>query len=205
MKKFDMKSFIAGIIIGTTGITTVFAASGIKSAHVSNMNVTLNGASFSLSKPLLSVTMENEQEEHVYAPVNELLINLGYGVNYNVENNTIDFIPQNRIPQVNVDESRSNGNAVFNIANYTDQRNIAESGSFQAEDNQTLILNITSDIKGGTVDLFLFNPNGKEQRITIGSTNWTKEIPLEKGTWQYNCSGIFQDGGNIKIVGTIHR
>ena len=62
MKKFDMKSFIAGIIIGTTGITTVFAASGIKSAHVSNMNVTLNGASFSLSKPLLSVTMENEQE-----------------------------------------------------------------------------------------------------------------------------------------------
>ena len=167
------------------------------------MNVTLNGASFSLSKPLLSVTMENEQEEHVYAPVNELLINLGYGVNYNAENNTIDFIPQNRIPQVNVDESRSNGNAVFNIANYTDQRNIAESGSFQAEDNQTLILNITSDIKGGTVDLFLFNPNGKEQRITIGSTNWTKEIPLEKGTWQYNCSGIFQDGGNIKIVGTI--
>ena len=117
MKKFDMKSFIAGIIIGTTGITTVFAASGIKSAHVSNMNVTLNGASFSLSKPLLSVTMENEQEEHVYAPVNELLINLGYGVNYNAENNTIDFIPQNRIPQVNVDESRSNGNAVFNIAN----------------------------------------------------------------------------------------
>ena len=104
---------------------------------------------------------------------------------------------------MNVDESRSNGNAVFNIANYTDQRNIAESGSFQAEDNQTLILNITSDIKGGTVDLFLFNPNGKEQRITIGSTNWTKEIPLEKGTWQYNCSGIFQDGGNIKIVGTI--
>ena len=124
MKKFDMKSFIAGIIIGTTGITTVFAASGIKSAHVSNMNVTLNGASFSLSKPLLSVTMENEQEEHVYAPVNELLVNLGYGVNYNAENNTIDFIPQNRIPQVNVDESRSNGNAVFNIANYTDQRNI---------------------------------------------------------------------------------
>ena len=89
MKKFDMKSFIAGIIIGTTGITTVFAASGIKSAHVSNMNVTLNGTSFSLSKPLLSVTMENEQEEHVYAPVNELLINLGYGVNYNVENNTV--------------------------------------------------------------------------------------------------------------------
>ena len=30
-----------------------------------------------------------------------------------------------------------------------------------------------------------------------------KEIPLEKGKWQYNCSDIFQNGGNIKIVGTI--
>ena len=34
-------------------------------------------------------------------------------------------------------------------------------------------------------------------------TNFTKEIPLEKGKWQYNCSDIFQNGGNIKIVGTI--
>lgn len=203
MRKFELKSLIAGIIIGTLGITTVFAASGVRSANISNMNVTLNGASFPLSKPLLSVALENEESENVYAPVNELLTNLGYGVNYNAENNTIDLIAQNSILQINIDEISSSGNAAFHIANYTDQRNIAESGSFQAEDNQTLILNITSDIKGGTVDLFLFNPNGKEQRITIGSTNLTKEIPLEKGKWQYNCSGIFQDGGNIKIVGTI--
>lgn len=203
MRKFELKSLIAGIIIGTLGITTVFAASGVRSANISNMNVTLNGASFPLSKPLLSVALENEESENVYAPVNELLTNLGYSVNYNAENNTIDLITQNSILQINIDEISSSGNAAFHIANYTDQRNIAESGSFQAEDNQTLILNITSDIRGGTVDLFLFNPNGKEQRITIGSTNLTKEIPLEKGKWQYNCSGIFQDGGNIKIVGTI--
>ncbi len=203
MKKFDVKSLVAGIIIGTVGVTTVFAASSIKSVNLSSMKVTLNHVSFPLSKPLLAVTMENEQDESVYAPVNELLTNLGYGVNYDVENNTIDLIPQNSISQVNIDKSSSNGNSVLNIANYADQRNIAESGSFQAEDNQTLILNITSDIKGGTVDLFLFNPNGEEQRITIGSTDLTKEIVLKKGKWQYNCSGIFRDGGNIKIVGTI--
>ena len=202
MKKFELKSLVTGIIIGTAGITTVFAASGIQSASVSNMNITLDGVSFPFSKPLISVTMENEEGENVYAPVNELLINLGYGVNYNVENNSIDIIPQDGISQVDIDEIRSDGNTAFHIASDTDQRNIAESGSFQAEDNQTLILNITSDIKGGTVDLFVFNPNGKEQRITIGSTNLTKEMPLEKGKWQYNCSGIFQNG-NIKIVGII--
>lgn len=92
MKKFELKSLIAGIIIGTLGITTVFAASGVRSANISNMNVTLNGASFPLSKPLLSVALENEESENVYAPVNELLTNLGYGVNYNAENNTIDLI-----------------------------------------------------------------------------------------------------------------
>lgn len=86
---------------------------------------------------------------------------------------------------------------------YTNQKNIAESDSFQAENNQTLTLNITSDIKGGSVDLILFAPHGKEQRITISSTDTTKEITLEKGTWQYNCSGIFKDGGNVRIVGTI--
>lgn len=106
------------------------------------------------------------------------------------------------VVQIRVNNSDST-NVVMNLTNHANQTNIAESGSFRAEDNQTLTLNITSDIKGGEVNLFLFDPNGKEQRITIGSTNMTKEIALEKGTWQYNCSGVFKDGGNIKIVGTI--
>lgn len=203
MKKFDIKSLTAGIIIGMAGITTVFASSGIKSASLSNMNITLNGVSLPLGKPMLSVTMDNEQNASLYVPANELLINLGYCVNYDSETNSIDLIPQNNISHETIDGIISNGNTVLNLANHTGQRNIAESGSFQAEDNQTLVLTITSDIKGGTVDLFLFDPNGKEQRITIGSADITKEIALEKGKWQYNCSGIFQDGGDIKIMGTI--
>lgn len=74
----------------TTGKTSTWVDTqsqiyrNIKSASISNMNVTFNGVSFPLSKPLLSVIIENEEGENVYAPVNELLINLGYGVNYNV-------------------------------------------------------------------------------------------------------------------------
>ena len=136
-------------------------------------------------------------------PVNELLETLGFTVNYDGVNNTVDLIPGNNSPQEVIGDIISEGNVVMNLTNNTNQTNIAESGSFQAEDNQTLILNVTSDIKGGSVELFLYNPNGKEQHITIGSANITKEIALEKGTWQYNCSGVFKDGGNIKIVGTI--
>lgn len=203
MKKFDVKSLAAGIIIGTMGVTTVFAASGIQSANLSNTTVTLNGVSLPLSKSLVSVTMDNEQSASLYVPANELLVNLGYSVNYDSNKNTLDLIPQSNTSHETADGITSDGNAVIHLANHTGQRNIAESGSFHAEDNQTLILTITSDIKGGTVDLFLFDPKGKEQRITINSTNTTKEIALEKGEWQYNCSGVFQDGGNIKIVGTI--
>lgn len=67
----------------------------------------------------------------------------------------------------------------------------------------TVRMKLLSDIKGGSVALILFDPHGKEQRITIGATDTTKEITLEKGTWQYNCSGIFKDGGNVRIVGVI--
>lgn len=202
MKKFDVKSLVAGVIIGTLGITTVFAATGIKSASLSNMKVTLNGSALPLNKSLISVTMDNEENTSLYVPANELLEKLGYTINYDDAKNTIDLIAGNRSQEV-VDNIVSEGNFVINLANNINQKNIAESGSFEAEDKQTLILNITSDIKGGSVNLFLFDPNGKEQHITIGSANLTKEIALEKGIWQYNCSGIFKDGGNVKITGTI--
>ena len=52
MKKFDVKSLAAGIIIGTMGVTTVFAASGIQSANLSNTTVTLHGVSLSISHSL---------------------------------------------------------------------------------------------------------------------------------------------------------
>lgn len=203
MKKFDVKSLVGGIIIGTLGITTVFAATGIKSTSLSNTTVTLNGTSLQLGKSLISVVMDNEHNASLYVPANELFEKLGYTVNYDDVNNTIDLISGNNGSHEMIGDIISAGNTVINLTNNTNQTNIAESGSFQAENNQILTLHITSDIKGGSVDLFLFDPNGREQRITIGSAEITKEIALEKGVWQYNCSGVFKDGGNIKIIGTI--
>lgn len=203
MKKFDVKSLVAGIIIGTMGITTVYAATGIKSAALSNTKITLNGESLSLSKSLISVTMDNEQNESLYIPANELFEKLGYTVNYDGAKNTVNLISGNNRSQEVIGDVVTEGNVAMNFTNNADQTNIAKSGAFRAENNQTLTINITSDIKGGSVDLFLFDPNGKEQKITIGSSNMTKEITLEKGVWKYNCSGVFKDGGNIKVVGEI--
>ncbi len=201
MKKFDLKSFAAGLLIGTLGITTAFAAAGILSADLCDTKVTLKGAPLSLNHPLISVTMEDGQEPKLYMPADELLTSLGYMLHYDNGKNTVDLLPGNAsLPDAG---SYGNGDSVIALANRPEQRNIAESGAFQAEDNQTLILEITSDIKGGSVDFFLFDPNGKEQRIVIESSDIVKEIPLEKGLWKYNCSGIFKEGGNVKLIGTI--
>lgn len=201
MKKFDLKSFAAGLLIGTLGITTAFAAAGILSADLCDTKVTLKGAPLSLNHPLISVTMEDGQEPKLYMPADELLTSLGYTLHYDNGKNTVDLLPGNAsLPDA---VSYGNGDSVIALANRPEQRNIAESGAFQAENNQTLILEITSDIKGGFVDFFLFDPNGKEQRIVIESSDIVKEIPLEKGLWKYNCSGIFKEGGNVKLIGTI--
>ena len=203
MKKFDVKSLVAGIIIGTIGITTVYAATGIKSAALSNTKVTLNGEALPLSKSLISVTLDNEQNESLYIPANELFEKLGYSVNYDSVKNTVNLISGTNRSQDTIGEVVTEGNVAMNFTNNANQTNIAKSGAFRVKDNQTLTINITSDIKGGLVDLFLFDPEGNEQKITIGSANMTKEITLKKGVWKYNCSGVFKDGGNIKVVGEI--
>ena len=203
MKKFDVKSFAAGVVFGTVGISTAFAAGGIQSAIVSDVKVTLNGAALPLAKPLISVTMENEQNSSLYMPVDGSFENLGYAARYDSAENAVDLIPCRSGSHEVAGEVVSQGNVVLDLVNHAGQTNIARSGSFYAEDQQTLVRSITSDIKGGSADLFLFDPNGGEQRITIGAADVVKEIPLRKGTWQYNCSGMFKDGGDIKIVGTV--
>ena len=178
MKKFDLKSFAAGLLIGTLGITTAFAATGIQSAELCDTKVTLKSAPLSLNHPLISVTMEDGQEPKLYMPADELLTSLGYTLHYDNGKNTVDLLPGN----ASLPDAVSYGNGDSVIA---------------------LILEITSDIKGGSVDFFLFDPNGKEQHIVIESSDIVKEIPLEKGLWKYNCSGIFKEGGNVKLIGTI--
>lgn len=207
-----------------TGITATDTTAEISSAVFSSVRVTFNGESLLLRKPLVEVTAVNAAEgipentaqnpvgngenTSLYVSVDELLGKLGYTVNYDSASNTMDIVPgggslQNGDGDAAALPTAEKGALVFNLENNPNQTNIAESGAFWVEEAQTLTLSVISDIKGGTVDLFLFDPNGKEQRITVGAECLEKEIALEKGIWKYNCSGIFKDGGTIKIEGRI--
>ncbi len=99
------------------------------------------------------------------------------------------------------DTKKETGDVVIDLK-YNDSKIISGSGHFKAEDGQTLLLNIKSDLNGGSVDLFLFDPSGKENRITI-SSDMSKEIKLSKGVWADNCFSMLSEGGNLQIIGTI--
>ena len=81
------------------------------------------------------------------------------------------------LPGLITSEAGDNNTSVINLGN-GEQNSITRSGSFEAEDDQILILTIRSDIKGGTVAFSLFSPDNKEQRITLGGSDEIKTIHL---------------------------
>lgn len=112
------------------------------------------------------------------------------------------IVPQYSDFMDHLDQRETEGNefTVLNLAS-NGQNSITQSGSFEANDNQTLTLTVESDIKGGAVDLFLFSPDNREQRITFSGSDETKTVTLSAGKWNYNCTGFFESG-DITIVGT---
>lgn len=114
-------------------------------------------------------------------------------------------VPSNFDAADSLDKIETEGNeaAVLNLAN-NGQNSITQSGSFEAKDNQILTLTVTSDIKGGSVDLFLFSPDTHEQRITFSGSDEEKTIALSAGRWDYNCTGFFKSG-EITIIGEIQE
>ena len=91
----------------------------------------------------------------------------------------------------------------FVVQSNPNQNNIVESGSFLASADTTLILEIYSNIRGGSVDFFLFDPNGVEHRLTISSSSTSREFALSAGVWQFTTFGAFREG-NITITGSIN-
>lgn len=113
---------------------------------------------------------------------------------------TANDVKPNNIAESNT-AGQGTGTVVINLSNNKGQNSLIHSSSFQASDGQVLTLKIKSTIKG-TVDLVLFSPSYKEQRITMDGNDDTKTISLSEGTWAYNCTGFF-DSGDISIIGTI--
>ncbi len=103
MKNFRIKNIVLGIVIGSVGITSVFAADGIKHAAFSNTGVTLNGVLVPLGNSLVSIQKNGEKDASLYMPARELLEYLGYNVEFESKTNMIKLIS----PKQDNDKSNS--------------------------------------------------------------------------------------------------
>lgn len=90
MKNFNLKSFVSGIIIGTIGITTVFATVGIKSATFNTNKVIFDGVELNLhGGQMISVVRDGEKDASNYMPVRTVLESMGYSVDWDSIKNAV--------------------------------------------------------------------------------------------------------------------
>lgn len=81
--RFSAKSFFAGVIVATIGVSTVFAASGIKSALFNTNKVFYEGREIDITTtPMLSVIKEGETASSNYMPLRAVLEEMGYEVRW---------------------------------------------------------------------------------------------------------------------------
>lgn len=91
MKRYDIKSLAAGIIIGIIGVTTVFAAGGIKSAAYSNAKVYFYGEEVLLKNPLVTIVKDGSSEGQLYMPMRDLLEYMQFNVQWNSKDGSVNL------------------------------------------------------------------------------------------------------------------
>lgn len=197
-----MKQFIAGLIIGSISVTSVIAASNIKSTEYKNYDIALNGEKINISESFISIT-DNNNNAKIYMPVREVLESLGYTVSMYDKSNTINIVNNKNYYNIIQNQNNKSNNVVIDLKN-RNTFSMTETGNFYAKDNQILKLQIDAELINGSVDFVLFSPDGEEyETINITKIQDTKIVELSKGTWIYNCSGMFRGGGYCTILGII--
>lgn len=105
MKK-EIKGFIAGLLVSTVGLTSVFASVGIKSAQFNSNKVIFNGKTLDLSsQQMISVIKDGEENMSNYMPVRAVLEQMGYNVDWNSDTQSViinshDYIPPISTPNI---------------------------------------------------------------------------------------------------------
>ena len=94
MKKIDFKCLVAGFILGIVGVTTVFAASGIKSTFLTDTKIFMKDTPVALSESPIMVVKEGSETPVTYIPLRDFFEKSGYDVIWNGENKSVQLYPK---------------------------------------------------------------------------------------------------------------
>lgn len=89
MRKFDLKSIVLGLVIGTISVTTVFATGGIKSATYSSAKVYFYGEEVPLKSSLVSIVKDGASGAQIYMPMKDVLEYMNFNVKWNSSDKSV--------------------------------------------------------------------------------------------------------------------
>ncbi|MCT4595873.1 MAG: stalk domain-containing protein [Anaeromicrobium sp.] len=105
MKKFDIKSIVLGIVIGTMGAYGASAmptVKEIKSATDLNSKVYFYEKEVPLKSPLIAIEREGNDNIQVYMPVRELLEYMQFNVQWKSEDKSVHLTMNNNMSNNNM-------------------------------------------------------------------------------------------------------
>ncbi len=177
MKKLDFKSLAVGFVLGTVGITTVFAANGIQSATLSQAKVTLNGAPVPLTQELVAVRKDGEKEANLYMPLRELLTYLDYDVKWDEKTSTVDL--RTMKPVVSSYSDKFEGGVAANNKQF--------GNPFPAKKGDIAKFSLASELSGRGLDkdaitlkIVIGGNDGTTQEIVLSNKEPVKEIVIKE-------------------------
>lgn len=162
MKKFDLKSIALGLAICTVGITTVFAANGIKSAAFNSSKINFYGQEVPLQNQLVSIVKDGDTIPQMYMPVRELLEYMNFIVEWNEKDSSINLtMKEDTKIGKNVRNINNNGVEYYNYVS-------SEISQSEADDKGIAIMS-SSGTWGSQIDALLpyMTPTGVEKVVTI--------------------------------------
>lgn len=191
MKRFNLKSFLWGIIVASICITTVLAARQIKLAKFSNAEIILDNSIIQLKNPLVVIGRGWKKDSQLYIPIEELLGHLGYMVNWNSNDNTVN------LTNTNIEDK--------NIRVY--DHGIGENGKFitnedyyNLNEGEVLVFNLYRINDGNMVDGVYKERQDLDLKIQIKNPTGTIESEIVINLNDPQKSIVVKEDGQYQVI-----
>lgn len=193
--KLHLKSLFAGLIIGSMGISSVFASNllYIKSAQFNKTKIIYNGKELDISStPMISVIKEGETNINNYMPVRSVLEQLGYNVSWDSSKNSI--IVTDNIIDNNSKPTLAEAEIDYGLIKINETLNNGENYTY-FDENGTKLFSITAKMS----DTELVDAKGRniiKIECLYENFNINKPISVRPYIYQYK-------GNTIDIINTV--
>lgn len=204
IKNIKFKSFLMGIIVTCIGIHIGLIAGQIKLSKFSSVKIMLDNNTIQLKHPLVSIVKSGKKDSRLYIPAQELLEYLGFMVDFNSNDNSINLIDTN-IEKINEIDNLITNNKGENIQVY--EQGIGENGKFitnkdyyNLNSGEELVFNLYKLHDGNMINQTYKKRQDLNLKIQIKNSTGTieSEIVINLNNSQENI--VVKEDGQYQVI-----